>query len=384
MFFMVFFVWLLMLLTELMNRNIFFFHAHNYFLLLSVIVTTLFYLENTGNNISSMTAKTIKELFNKFNDKKVLIIGDVMVDAYLFGTVDRISPEAPVPVVSVTGRNSRMGGAANVALNIAALGATPFLCSVIGSDTRGDEFIDLLAKRKMSNIGIVRSKHRPTTTKFRVLGNNVQMLRVDEEHTNYINRNDERELLKKIRTIIEDEAIDSIIFEDYDKGCITPTLIASVAKIARKNNIIITVDPKKRNFNYFNNLTLLKPNFKELKEGLGIELENGDIHSIRDAAMEILKKHNLEIMMVTLSEHGVLICEKNLQTHIPAIIRNIADVSGAGDTVIAVLTLALASGLSSTNAAKLANLAGGIVCEEIGVIPIDKNKLMEEASNILK
>ncbi len=331
-----------------------------------------------------MTAQAIEELFESFKNKKVLIIGDVMVDAYLFGKVDRISPEAPVPVVSVTGRHSRMGGAANVALNISALGATPFLCSVIGNDVRGNEFIALLEKRGMSSLGIIKSNNRPTTTKFRILGNNVQMLRVDEEVELYINRHEEKDLLIKIQEIIDKEQIDAIIFEDYDKGSITPNLINSVVKIAKKKNIIITVDPKKRNFNYYSNLTLLKPNLKELKEGIGIEIENGNIHSIRDAAMELLRKNNLDILIVTLSEHGVLICEKNLQTHIPANIRNIADVSGAGDTVIATLTLALAIGLSPVDSAKLANLAGGLVCEEIGVIPIDKGKLLKEAQKVLK
>jgi len=331
-----------------------------------------------------MTVKAIESIFNKFNKKNILIIGDVMVDAYLFGTVDRISPEAPVPVVSVTGRNSRMGGAANVALNISALGATPYLCSVIGSDSRGDEFIELLKKRKMSDLGIVRSKNRPTTTKFRVIGNNVQMLRVDEETTNYINRTEEKALLSNIKSIISEKGIDAIVFEDYDKGNISPNLISSVTKIAKKNNIIITVDPKKRNFDLYTNLTLLKPNLKELRDGLGLELESKDIHAIRDAAMELLQKNNLEILMVTLSENGVLICQKNLQTHIPAIVRSIADVSGAGDTVISALTLGLTSGLSAVDAAKLSNLAGGLVCEIVGVSPIDKEKLLQEAKKVLR
>ncbi|OYT12542.1 MAG: D-glycero-beta-D-manno-heptose-7-phosphate kinase [Bacteroidetes bacterium 4572_112] len=330
-----------------------------------------------------MTTKAIDDLFKNIENKNVLIIGDVMVDAYLMGSVDRISPEAPVPVVSVEGRKSRMGGAANVALNISALGATPFLCSVIGSDVRGDEFIELMAKRKMSDKGIVRSKSRPTTTKFRIIGNNVQMLRVDEEVVYFINRHEEKELLSRITDIITDEKIDAIIFEDYDKGSISPNLIKAVVKIAKKKNIIVTVDPKKRNFKSFSNLTLLKPNFKELKEGCDLDIENGDIPAIRDAAMALLRENNLEIVMVTLSEHGILICERNLQTHIPAIVRSIADVSGAGDTVISVLTLALASGIGAVEAAKLSNLAGGLVCEVVGVAPIDKKKLKLEAASIL-
>jgi len=330
-----------------------------------------------------MTTKAIDDLFKNIENKNVLIIGDVMVDAYLMGSVDRISPEAPVPVVSVEGRKSRMGGAANVALNIGALGATPFLCSVIGSDVRGDEFVELMAKRKMSDKGIVRSKSRPTTTKFRVIGNNVQMLRVDEEVVYFINRHEEKELLTRITGIINDEKIDAIIFEDYDKGSISPNLIKAVVKIAKKKKIIVTVDPKKRNFKSFSNLTLLKPNFKELKEGCDLDIENGDIPSIRDAAMALLRENNLEIVMVTLSEHGMLICERNLQTHIPAIVRSIADVSGAGDTVISVLTLALAAGVGAVEAAKLSNLAGGLVCEVVGVAPIDKKKLKLEAGSIL-
>ena len=331
-----------------------------------------------------MTTKAIDNLFESIKDKKVLIIGDVMVDAYLMGSVDRISPEAPVPVVFVEGRKSRMGGAANVALNIRALGAEPFLCSVIGSDTRGDEFIALMAKRKMKDSGIVRSRSRPTTTKFRVIGNNVQMLRVDEEVDYYISRHEEKELLSRITKIINEEGIDAIIFEDYDKGSITPTLIKAIVKMAKKRNIIITVDPKKRNFQSFSNLTLLKPNFKELKDGCGVEIENGDIPAIRDVAMDLLRSHNLDILMVTLSEHGILICERNLQTHIPAIVRNIADVSGAGDTVISVLTLALTTGISAVDAAKLSNLAGGIVCEKVGVVPIDSVRLKAESKSIFR
>ena len=331
-----------------------------------------------------MTTKAIDNLFESIKDKKVLIIGDVMVDAYLMGSVDRISPEAPVPVVFVEGRKSRMGGAANVALNIRALGAEPYLCSVIGSDTRGDEFIALMAKRKMKDNGIVRSRSRPTTTKFRVIGNNVQMLRVDEEVDYYISRHEEKELLSRITKIIIEEGIDAIIFEDYDKGSITPTLIKAIVKMAKKRNIIITVDPKKRNFQSFSNLTLLKPNFKELKDGCGVEIENGDIPAIRDVAMDLLRSHNLDILMVTLSEHGILICERNLQTHIPAIVRNIADVSGAGDTVISVLTLALAAGINAVDAAKLSNLAGGIVCEKVGVVPIDSVRLKAESKSIFR
>jgi rfaE bifunctional protein kinase chain/domain len=200
----------------------------------------------------------------------------------------------------------------------------------------------------------------------------------------FISRSEEKELLKKIQLIIQNEQIDAIIFEDYDKGAITPTLISSVVKLAHENNIIITVDPKKRNFKFYTDLRVLKPNLKELNEGLGIEIEKNDIQSIREAAVELMITNNLEGVIVTLSENGILICERNFQTHIPAIVRNIADVSGAGDTVISILTLALSAGMSTVDAAKLANLAGGIVCEEVGVVPISFDKLLNESKKILK
>ena len=307
-----------------------------------------------------------------------------MVDAYLFGTVDRISPEAPVPVVAVTGRNSRMGGAANVALNVKALGANPILCSVVGKDVRGKEFIDLMKDEGLTSEGIQESNHRPTTTKFRILGNNVQMLRVDEEVIHPISSYEERPLIKKIQKIIDSTKIDVIVLEDYDKGCITENIIEFVTDVSEKYNIPVTVDPKRRNFGFYKDLTLLKPNFKELVEGVGTHIESGDIQGVKFAMMDLMKRNNIKIGIVTLSEHGVLVCEKNTQLHIPAIVRNIADVSGAGDTVISTLSLALASGLSPQKAALLANLAGGIVCEDLGVVPISKERLLKEAKKVLK
>ncbi len=331
-----------------------------------------------------MTEKEVRKSFEKFNNLNVLIIGDVMVDAYLFGTVDRISPEAPVPVVSVTGRMSRMGGAANVALNVKSLGGNPILCSVVGKDMRGKEFVELMKKEDMITDGIHVSNHRPTTTKFRIVGNNVQMLRVDEESTYPISSYEERPLIRKIRKIIEENTIDIIIMEDYDKGCITENIIEFVQDVSEKYNIPVTVDPKRRNFDYYRDLTVLKPNFKELIEGVGLEIENGDIQAIKFAMMELMKKNNIEIGIVTLSEHGILVCERNTQMHIPAIVRNIADVSGAGDTVISTLSLAMASGLSAQASAMLANLAGGLVCEQVGVVPVNRDHLLKEAIKILK
>lgn len=331
-----------------------------------------------------MTEKELKKTFDKFNELNILIIGDIMVDAYLFGSVDRISPEAPVPVVYVKGRKSRMGGAANVALNVKALGGNPILCSIVGKDNRGKEFVDLMKKEDMITDGIHVSNHRPTTTKFRIVGNNVQMLRVDEEHIHPISSYEERPLIKKIRKIIESTKIDMIILEDYDKGCITENIIEFVTDVSEKYDIPVTVDPKRRNFDFYKNLTLLKPNFKELMEGVGLHIENGDIQAIKFAMLDLMKKNNIKIGMVTLSEHGVLVCERNTQMHIPAIVRHIADVSGAGDTVISTLSLGMASGLSAKSSAILANLAGGLVCEEVGVVPVNKEQLFGEALKVMK
>lgn len=325
-----------------------------------------------------MNQELITEYFQNFQNKKVLIIGDVMIDSYLFGKVDRISPEAPVPVVSVTKRLNRLGGAANVALNIHALGAVPILCSVIGEDEKSNDFMNLLEEKGLPKIGILKSSSRKTTTKFRVIGNNVQMLRVDEEMTETLNEKDLTGFKTKIHNLILNEEIDVIVFEDYDKGCINSELIAFVAELAQKNNIPVTADPKKRNFNHYKGITVLKPNFKELKEGLNISIEPGNMSKIAEASLQLMAENELDNVMVTLSEHGVLLCQGMVIEHIPAHIRTISDVSGAGDTVISVLSLAMVSGFTLSQAARIANLAGGLVCEEIGVVPVNYNRLLQE------
>jgi rfaE bifunctional protein kinase chain/domain len=213
-------------------------------------------------------------VFASFAQKNILIIGDVMLDAYLWGKVERISPEAPVPIVSVHKSEIRMGGAANVALNIQSMGAKPILCSVIGDDEKAAEFLARMELKKMDSSGIVRSSDRITTTKFRIIGNNMQMLRVDEENEKDLSQAEETALIEKIASIIEEKHIDAIILEDYDKGCLTKKVINYVIETAQKKNIIITVDPKKKNFKLYNNITLFKPNLKELCEGVGIDCKD--------------------------------------------------------------------------------------------------------------
>ncbi len=324
------------------------------------------------------------ELFESFAKKKVLIVGDVMIDSYIWGKVDRISPEAPVPILSVEKREDRLGGAANVALNVQSLGAEALLCSVIGEDSNAELFIDLLHQHKLKSIGIVRDASRKTSKKTRVIGHHQQLMRVDEEHTHPINSSIEAKLFEKIKEIASSENIDIIVFEDYDKGCISTQLIADVVAFSNEVAIPVVVDPKKRNFLSYKNVTLFKPNLKELKEGLKLEFDAYDHQALIAASKQLKDLLKANAIMITLSEQGVLIMDDVSTKIIPAHIRNIADVSGAGDTVISVTALALAAGLSIQKAAALANLAGGLVCEKVGVVPIEKAELLNEAEKLEK
>ncbi|WP_026898509.1 bifunctional heptose 7-phosphate kinase/heptose 1-phosphate adenyltransferase [Daejeonella oryzae] len=323
----------------------------------------------------------MNNLFNKFNALTVLIIGDVMMDTYLWGKVERISPEAPVPIVSVHKKENRLGGAANVALNIQALGAKPIICSVIGDDTEGTEFLNLLKKQTLSQEGIIIESNRPTTVKTRIIGHNQQIVRVDSETDKQIINESFNSLMETIRKIISEQHIDAIIFEDYDKGVISEELIWEIVTLANQKNIITVVDPKKRNFLYYQNVTLFKPNLKELKDGLKQDIDPRNPHEIESAVAILQAKLNAKVLMVTLSELGVFISSENEQKLIPAHIRDIADVSGAGDTVIATTALCLAAGLDVFKTAALANLAGGLVCEQVGVVPISFELLLKEAES---
>lgn len=326
----------------------------------------------------------IKHLFNKFNTCKVLVIGDVMIDSYLVGKVDRISPEAPVPVVALKQRDNMLGGAANVALNIRSLGAEAILCSVIGNDKQGDVLLDLMKKEGLKTNGIIRSSERITTTKFRIIGNRMQMLRVDEEIDTDLNENDCASLIKCISDLITVQKPDAIILQDYNKGVLSPEVIERVAEIAAGNGIPVAVDPKKKNFTAYKGITLFKPNLKEIVEGLKIDVDPLSIESLDKAASTLHKCQNIEMVMITLSEHGIFISVRDSNgvssKIIPAEMRSITDVSGAGDTVISVAALCLAAKTDHFLMATLSNLAGGLVCEQAGVVPVNKFTLMAEAS----
>ncbi|MBR5603324.1 MAG: hypothetical protein IKY27_10615 [Bacteroidales bacterium] len=326
----------------------------------------------------------MENLFNSFNDKKIMIVGDIMLDVYMKGKVERISPEAPVPIVSVTETFSRLGGAANVAQNLKALGAEPILCSIIGKDEKSNDLLRLMSDQNMKTSGIARSEDRITTRKVRILGNNAQMLRVDTEDTFDLTQQEYNLLMTRIKDIINNENIDGIILQDYNKGVLTENLIMDVVALANSKNIPVGVDPKKKNFLAYKNVTFFKPNLKELREGLGISSKEDSIEEITKAVDSLHEILHCRYLMTTLSERGVLIkdYETGVCHHIPAHIRKIADVSGAGDTVLSVAMLCLVCQQEAHNIAALSNLAGGLVCEEIGAVPIDKGRLMEESKKI--
>ena len=326
----------------------------------------------------------MKHLFESFNKQKIMIIGDIRIDVYMRGKVDRISPDAPVPIVSVTERFSRLGGAANVAQNLKTLGAKPLLCSICGKDDSAKEIINLMTEQGMDISGIIESDDRITTSKVRIIGNNSQMLRVDTEDTYDLNDKEYNLLIDRVTDIINKEEINGIILQDYNKGVWTEKVIRDVIALANEKNIPVGVDPKKKNFLAYQNVTFFKPNLKELREGLDIGSKDDSIEEIVKAVDRLQAELKCRYIMTTLSERGVLIKDYNTNTyhHIPAHIRKIADVSGAGDTVLSVAILCMVCQQDAYNIAALSNLAGGIVCEELGAVPINRERLLEESKKI--
>lgn len=317
----------------------------------------------------------IRELLRKFEGLRVLIIGDMMLDSYIWGKVSRISPEAPVPVVMHSHTENRLGGAANVALNLHSLGAVPVMCSFIGTDEGGMAFRELIGHLGMTDEGLIGTPERITTNKTRIFAGHQQLLRVDRETDHYIGDGLENQLWEKIESLVNRNDIAAIIFQDYDKGVITPGLISRVVELARTKNIPSLVDPKKRNFGHYRNATLFKPNFKELCEGLNLEIEKTDFDSVHAAAHRLRTTSGFDMVMITLSEHGMLISWGNHYRVVPTRAREVADVSGAGDTVIAMASLCLATGIGNFEMALLANLAAGLVCEKVGVVPVERDWL---------
>lgn len=321
-----------------------------------------------------------QSIFQDFKDLKVLVVGDVMLDSYVYGKVERVSPEAPVPVIDVDSKEKRLGGAANVALNIKALGAEPILCSILGEDKNGKQLIKLLEASALSAEGMISSPKRRTTEKLRIIGNNHLLLRMDTEDKFDLDQWENEQLLESAARIIP--KMDVVIFQDYNKGVLNASNIEQLISLCNEHGIPSAVDPKKLNFLSYKGVTLFKPNLKELKEGLNIDQSLKIEANLKQAEAELRQLINNKYSLITLSEQGVFISDKESSTILPAHVRNISDVSGAGDSVISVAALCLALGLPKEQIANIANLAGGLVCEEVGVVPISKEKLQRETEKI--
>ncbi len=323
------------------------------------------------------------KLFNDISKIKVAVIGDVMLDTYWWGNVERISPEAPVPVVAVDKREKRIGGAGNVALNVQALGSNVAMLTILGDDEDGIQLKQLLLDNNIDTRFILESKKRITTNKIRIISRNQQMMRLDAEHTDDIDETDETKLKGQIEKYVLSEKPDVVILEDYNKGILTKDIIEHAIELCNKNNIVITVDPKRKNFFSYKNATLFKPNLHEVFTSLNLLPEEISINLLSDIHNKLKENLNHSISMITLSEKGVFYQENNNKNIIPSHRRNIADVSGAGDTVIAVASLVYASAKNIHLATEIANIAGGIVCEEVGTASINKEKLLGECKELL-
>lgn len=327
--------------------------------------------------------KDFKQLFESFSSLKVGVIGDVMLDTYMWGKVDRISPEAPVPVVSVYKREYRIGGAGNVALNCKSLGAQVSVLSVTGNDSDAVLLEELFSGNNIDSSYIVKNNDRVTTSKTRIISRNQQMMRLDEEVTHDLTNNEEAELLEKIKKFISHTDPDIIIFEDYNKGVLTEKIILETIALCKQAGIITAVDPKRKNFFSYKGADIFKPNLKEVKEGLNLLVDEINQPSLQKIHSELQAILQHQVSFITLSEKGVFYQDSNSTKLISSHIRNVADVSGAGDTVIAVASLVYARTKDARLMAEMANIAGGLVCEEVGTVAISKERLLQECELLI-
>lgn len=325
----------------------------------------------------------IEQTLNDLSKLKVAVIGDVMLDTYCWGKVERISPEAPVPIVVLDRKEFRIGGAGNVALNTASLGASTFMFSVIGDDEDGMKLKELMQQNNINTDNLISSSERITSNKTRVISRNQQMLRLDAEVVKDLEDELSRELLNSFKKFVADNKPEVVIFEDYNKGVLTESLITSILAVCNENKIITAVDPKRKNFFSYKGATIFKPNLKEVKEALNILLEEVNVELLNNIHLQLEESLNNKYSLITLSEKGIFYQGGEGSKIISSHRRNIADVSGAGDTVIAVASLVYAASEDIDLAASVANIAGGLVCEEVGTVAIDKNKLLTECKNLL-
>lgn len=316
----------------------------------------------------------LEKIFKSLNGKTVAIVGDLMLDRYIWGKVMRISPEAPIPIVEVENESVRLGGAANVSNNINSLGGIPLLLGVVGNDFNGNLLKEISTKQGFDPSGIIVDDERPTTIKTRVIAHNQHVVRIDNESRSEISKSTQSKIMEILKSNIS--KIDAIIFQDYNKGVIVKDLINNIISLAKAYNKIITVDPKYNNFFEYKNVFVFKPNRKETEEALGIKLN--DQQTLEYAGKKLLELLHSDNVIITRGKYGVSIFSNRTEVrHIPTTARKVADVSGAGDTVISTLTMAITAGADIYEAAVLANTAGGIVCGEVGIVPIDREELYQ-------
>lgn len=330
-----------------------------------------------------MTTAELDKLFESFRSLKIGVVGDVMLDTYWWGNADRISPEAPVPVVSVRRKEQRIGGAGNVALNVAAMGAAINVISVIGNDDEGKSLVSLFGDNHINAAHLLQSKDRITTNKIRIISRNQHMMRLDAELVTALTAEEESDLINAFSAYAEKEKPDLVILQDYNKGVLTENVIENILNLCKKNNILTAVDPKRKNFFAYKDADIFKPNLHEAKEALNIigdEVSENLLAEIHEALSEKLQH---KISLITLSEKGVFYETKNEKAIIPTHIRSVADVSGAGDTVIAVAAVVYAASKNTRLMAEMANIAGGLVCEEVGTVAINRETLLLECRNLL-
>lgn len=314
----------------------------------------------------------IKEIINNFKGKTIAVVGDVMLDRYFWGSVSRVSPEAPVPVVDVDRELYHMGGAANVAANLNSLGIKSILCGIIGNDEYGRIFKDLVKENDIDPKGLFIDNNRPSTVKTRIFGNNQQIVRLDIERTTELPDEGEKFILK---TIQNSEDISAIIFCDYNKGALSDILIREVIRHSKNKDIPVFVDPKFENFFTYRNVTLLKPNKKEVEDAIGKQIRSEE--DVINAGKYLIEKLRCENLLLTLGSGGMRLFESNgdistVQTQA----RHVADVSGAGDTAIATFAASVVGGAEVKEATTIANVASGIVCEKPGIVSITKQDIL--------
>jgi len=319
-----------------------------------------------------------QKIISKFKDKNIITVGDIMLDVYYWGDVHRISQEAPVPVVNITSENARAGGAGNVATNLFGLNSNPFLIGVLGEDENGNTLLKKMKDKAMSTAGIVQVKDRSTTVKTRVIAQNQQMIRFDKESTSFIPKSVEEKVINNIKNYIN--KAHGIILSDYGKGILTPSVISEIMRISKQRNVPVYVDPKTNNFSSFKAVHMIKPNLFEFQSVVGEWNSKKEFDML---GQNLREKLDVDILLVTLGAEGSNLFTKELQHKIPTKALHVHDVSGAGDTVISTFALSELSGANAEESAFMANHAAGIVCEEVGVVPIVLDNLNKVVKNYL-